>query len=213
MKLKALLLIAISLALLLSAASADVAGPRRSLAQDGCSVLDSTKPPQYMAYAYLEEVASQPKVKERQRVWLRLYNNTSCAILMDAEQAPAWVSARPVTLADGSVKNELTVIRSDAPPDGTTVELSYRIRQNARAAPMLGTFHHNVFSVRLLPGRFVKFWVPLKLFKDGSDVLMDFDYEWELRKDGGRPGGIKVFHSVYFFNEDLPEEALKQKRD
>jgi hypothetical protein len=53
----------------------NIFGQKASKNQSGCSVNDATKPSLYIAYERVEA--------DRQKVLLHLYNNTSCAIIVE----------------------------------------------------------------------------------------------------------------------------------
>jgi hypothetical protein len=103
-------------------------------------------------------------------------------------------------------------VPSDAPADGTLVELGYYVQdKRMRKAPLAARFMHVVFSVRLLPSRSIRFGVPRDDFKKGYNISVPFNYDFELNKNGLMPGlETNVFHNVYFFNDHLPNVDSQQ---
>jgi hypothetical protein len=193
-------------------AAAVLFGPITGSTQNGCTVVDSSHPPQYFSFDHVEKLDSALKGEDRKRVWLRFYNNTTCSLLLISEMEPANRQMRIIKQPNGGIRFQRVIEPPEVPSSGTPIELAYRIQDNGmRRAPVNATSKHLVFSVRLLPERFVTFHVPLKYFREGMHITMPFNYEWELDKNGFMIGGFRVFHEAKFFNGELPKELLRKK--
>ena len=180
--------------------------------QNGCALIDTSRSPQVVSFDHIEEGPSVAKWEGGARVWLRFQNNTACTLVLISEMEPGARQLKFVKLPNGRNKIEHVEGPPEIPANGTPVELSYRTQDGPmRKAPMNATSKHYVFSVRLMPGRFILFHVPLKYFKQGLHITMPFNYEWELDQNGFMHGGFRVFHEAYFFNADLPREIIGSK--
>lgn len=182
-------------------------------AQNGCVVVDKGHPPQYLSFDHLEHSSTVAKGDDPNRVWLRFYNNTSCAIVLISEMEPANRQMHIIKPPNGGVRFQRSIEPPAVPASGTPIELAYQIQDNRmRRAPMNATSKHYVFSVRLLPERFIIFHIPLSYFRQRMHIAVPFDYEWELDTNGFMIGGFHVFHEAKFFNEELPKQLLQAKR-
>ncbi len=129
----------------------------------------------------------------KERVWLRLRNNTTCGI---------WVIAQ-----NGAAKGDdagLGGVRRLQ--DGQELVDNYEV-QDARRGTEPRLHHAGPCSAHLLSGGdSVVFSVPLSIFLKGFNVSVRFSYEWE----GQRPiFGTVVDHRVFFRCSDLPEDVRK----
>ena len=157
----------------------------------GCSLVDPTRPPQFVSY----------EGKSESQIQLRLRNNTSCTIVVETDdQFPT----QPKTLPQGGSTIE-SVLTSQ---DGVRLRLHY-LTQNRRRGEVLKRGYgwgDSVFTYEILPGQSILFAVPRFHFKRGSDIAVPFAYSWDGSKSIATGVG-GVAHYVYLLVEDLPSAS------
>lgn len=162
--------------------------------QSGCTTIDANKPQLFISYERAGEGEPNHKGERRQRVWLRLHNNTNCTLLI------VTASAKITKLSDNRITFDLQ--------EGAEVIVRYDIEDKRRGkAPTpanLQDYSSGVIS-HLPAGRSIVFSVPLSMLKKQFDVAVPFRYESE---GTGTPGEGLVVHRVYFDSEKLPRELL-----
>ena len=173
--------------------------PRLSLPQDrpsqaqGYTVLDRTRPPQFITYEGTFE----------SRIQLRLRNNTSCPIIIETDDAP---NARLTRLSEGKVAIE-TVTGSR---DGLRLRVHYFIQNRYRQEGLRRGYPwgDSVFDYEIPADHSVTFQVPATQLKRRSDIAVPFAYAWEASPVVAMANGA-VTHLAYFLYEDLPRGAVQ----
>ncbi len=170
----------------------------RSANKSGCALIDKNHRAQFISYEGRAESSSEIK--------LRLRNNTDCAIFVQTDDVfPTQLRRLP----NGGIRIE-TVPGSE---DGVKLRLHYLIqdRQRQKApAPAYG-WGDSVYSYQILAGQSVIFTVPASHFRRGLDIAVPFNYSWEGDASIGMGVG-GVVHRVYFLFDDIPPNALNERR-
>ncbi|MDT7603367.1 MAG: hypothetical protein QOF61_1364 [Acidobacteriota bacterium] len=161
--------------------------------QSGCSLIEKNRPAQFITFESFNELISAVK--------FRLRNNSTCAIVVETDdKSPTKVSR----LSNGSIKIErVTDSQNEA-----LLAIHYQGQDKKRwRAPANGYgWGDSVFTYEIQAGESAFFFVPLRHLKKQLDLAVPFNYAWEGdRSIGMGVGGVA--HRVYFFFEDLPEEA------
>lgn len=166
------------------------------LARSGCSLLDKSRPAQFITYESFSGPYNEVK--------FRFTNNTTCPVTVETDDRhPTQITRQP----NGGLKIE-TVTESR---DGITIPLHYLIQDRERwRAPEPGYgWGDSVFTYDVLAGHTVLFVAPLKHFKKRLDLVVPFKHAWESNVPIGMGVG-GVTHRVYFLIEDLPKELTKK---
>jgi hypothetical protein len=178
-------------------ASSHIIAQERSVNQAGCELIDKNRPAQFVSYEGTSELSE---------VTLRLYNNTSCSIIVETDdRSPTRLSGLP----NGGVRIE-TIADSQ---DGVRLPLHYLVQdsQRRRAPEPTYGWGDSVFTYKILAGQSAVFTVPQSHFRKRLDVLVPFNYASEgSRAIGMGVGG--VVHRVYFLAGDVPEAVLRKRR-
>ena len=184
--------------MLLSMFTTSIFAQSKAPAQSGCTRIDADKAELSISYERVGEDKQNYKGKSRQRVWLRLHNNSNCALLI------VTASAKITKLPNTKITFDLQ--------EGAEVIVQYEIedkRRNRAPSPAnLQGYSSGVIS-HLPSGRSIVFSVPLSYFKQQFDVAVPFRYESE---GVGTPGQGLVVHRIYFDSDRLPNELLQQTR-
>lgn len=156
--------------------------------QAGCSLIDKSRPSQFISYEGISQSKSEVK--------LRLYNNTSCNIIVETDDRnPARLLSE-----DGVGAGNARDIQ-----DNVWLPLHYLVQDRRRwraPEPAFG-WGDSVFTYELLGGHSALFTVPLIHFRKHLDVVVPFNHAWEAdRAIGMGVGGVA--HRVYFLADDLP---------
>lgn len=186
-----------------------------SVAQDGCSAIDKSKPPLFISYAQLDDKAWDG-AKYVKGVLLKLNNNSNCTITFSAA-----VDEAPKVPGSWIVHNGKIVRRADVPfgtlNSGRRVSLYYLTKYPNKKDWVIGGFGGDVLeTVYLSGGDHVFFGVPLTNFKRGGEILLSYTYSWDeaergeiITKEKGYVRRYKtVEHYVRFIGEQLPEGTL-----
>ena len=134
---------------------------------DGCSAIDKSKPPQFISFERADERALQRRGASRRRVWLRLHNNTSCAIVVPTGSTQL---SRPL---GGGLTFDL---QQDAE---VFVDYEIQDRRRSKAPQPSGYGGDEIIISRLPPGRSVLFSIDSTHLKKGLDIVVSFRFEWE----------------------------------
>jgi hypothetical protein len=192
-----MILLTVTLNMVLLSASSNIAAQERSPNQTGCTLIDKSRPAQFISYEGTSET--------RTKVTLRLHNNTSCSIIVETDdRSPTQI----IRLPNRGVRIE-TVTSSR---DEVMLPLHYLVqdRRSRREPETAYGWGDSVYNYEILGGQSAFFTVPLTHFRKRFDLAVPFNYAWEGNRAVGRGAG-GVIHRVYFLIEDLPE-ALRRKR-
>jgi hypothetical protein len=182
--------------------------------QAGCSALDKSKPPLFISYENPADKAWAGDKYEK-GVRLRLSNNSNCSIIVSAayDQTPSFI------FKDGKLSfRKLTDKRFDSLTNGQQVSLVYLIKYPEQKYLVMGGFGGDLLdSLWLNGGDYVFFSVPLKNFKKGGELLLQYNYAWEdgevsqivTEEDGYKQRYETVEHHLRFDPHRLPKEILK----
>ncbi len=160
--------------------------------KNGCSVIDTTRPAQFIVY----------EDKSGSDIHLRLRNNSSCAIVVETDDKyPTEIKKLP----QGGVRIE-SVLESR---DGIRLLLHYLI-QNKPQGDWTRAYGwgDSVFVYEIPAGQSITFAVPAHVFKRRYNIAVPFAYAWEGKKSVAVGVG-GVVHQVQFLFEDLPPIALR----
>lgn len=169
----------------------------RASAQVGCSLIDSSKPAQFLSYEMVE--ISEPTAASKEnisQVILRFRNNSSCEVTV---------------LTSRSDQNTLLLVPGESPrlvfvdcPDGKRIKLDYEVDYQPPLPPSTETpllIDKINFEFRVPAGKSFTFTVPLFHFDHWVTVKVPFRYAWDTDTD--RPA-----HRAIFGNLDLPLEIM-----
>ena len=148
-----------------------------SRAQNACAVFDKARPSLFITYE--ESFGSD--------VWLRLHNNSTCAIIVEtSDDAPRRAGkGKPIAVH----------------------YLVHEVRKPARPAYGWGD---SVGQAELEGNDTLVFIVPLSQLKKKFGVALPFVYAWETDHVGaGFVGGLQ--HLVYFLSGDLPSGIARHR--
>jgi hypothetical protein len=167
-------------------------GQNASSTKDGCSLIDKSRPPQFIVY--------EDKLKSD--IHLRLRNNTSCAIVVETDDRyPTEIKKLP----QGGGRLE-SVLESR---DGIRLPLHYLIQDKPQSNWTRGYgWGDSVFVYDIPAGQSITFAVPASHFKRRHNIAVPFGYAWE-GKNSVAVGIGGVVHRVEFHFEDLPAVALR----
>ena len=185
-------------------------------AQTGCALIGKKSPPQYISFERMEEVSSPPKGESRERVVLRLRNNSTCDITIQLHGSEVPHALAMDKLPDGKIR--LRIASAEFPsefPDGARLnDLKYEVEYREPMPPAKKRYFQVddvVSPFLLLSSRSVLFSVPLSLFNKWIHVEVWFDYEWDqVPKEVNywRPPA----HIIFFGNENLPDEIFRRTK-
>jgi len=170
-----------------------------SISRAGCTLIEKNRSAQFITFITHEGTSESPS-----GVWLRLRNNTNCAIIVETDDVSP---ARLNRLPNGGVRVE----RITTSEDGVRLPLHYLIQDTRRwrAPEQAYGWGDSAFTYEILAGQSVVFNVPLTRFKKGYDVAVPFNYVWEGSTSVGMGVG-GVVHRVYFLAEELPKVVRRE---
>ena len=160
---------------------------------DRCSLIDTTRPPQFILY----------EGKFESQIRLRLRNNSSCQIVVETDdEYPIQFKKQP----HGGIRIE-SVLDSR---DGLLVGLHYLIQNRRRGEALKRGYGwgDSVLTYKILPGQSILFDVPATQLKRRYDIAVPFAYSWEGSRSIAMGVG-SVVHQVYFLFEALPEGSIR----
>ena len=183
------------------------------------SVTDKNKPSVYITFERFG--GSEPIVKSNEdksaRISLRLHNNTSLPIAVDANWDIRKVTPFPITLSDGG--KGVTV------SDGAELEICYEAEampqrkveeflkiQVPKQIPSyyncrLGLQRSGRSDTWIRSGNSIVFSVPQEFLTKNLKIYTLFNYEWE--SENGQMKADEPHHQVYFYSTDLPYSQQK----
>jgi len=175
-----------------------------SVAQDGCSAVDKSKPPLFISFAQLDE-QSWDGSKYVKGALLKLTNNSKCTITFSAEMDTA-----PKVPSSWILRNGKMVRRADVPfgslNSGQRVSLYYLTKYPNKKYLVIGGFGGDVLeTVYLNGGDHAFFDVPLAKFKRGGEILLPYTYSW----DEGERGQIIAKENGYVRRYETVEHYLR----
>ena len=157
-----------------------------------CSRLDKTKPPLFISF---EQVESR-------KVFLRLNNNSRCALLIPTNQIDS--SIRVVKQASGRLRVEPI----EELKDGSQVPVVYNLFNSRSSKDAVIVSDGDVVITRkLLPQQSIVFAVPLENFRKNVDVGVEISYLWE--ESGWSTVGGGFGHYVFFRSKSLPRNTIR----
>lgn len=193
-------------------------------------VIDKNKPSIYLVFDRQEEILESCTLKKKQTFRLKLQNNTTRPINIDATCA-ADLPFSKIELNDGAKVLALpngTQIRLCYQPEAITYFTSKWDKENGGiyaeiptenkvpdvayhcSCKFLGNYDNQTTSYTglwLQPGGYVFFNVPIEYLTEGLKIYTLFYYEWDFVK--GEPKRNEPRHQVYFSWNDLPKTYQK----
>jgi hypothetical protein len=136
----------------------------------------------YIGFEHTEKPEVPQSGKHVEDMWLRLYNNTKWSIRLQMRDRPSSKYGDVNLLYEVLAKNEVIV--------------------DARC--------HVCSVVNLLPGKSVRFRLPLEYLSDDRSIRISFAYEWEEGANQLNP--VEPEHYVYFDSSSLPQEPFQALR-
>ena len=150
-----------------------------------CTLVNTYRSAQYLEYERRDEAEADYGNESRERVWLRLYNNTTCPLRIPA-RTPVIIRKKP----NGTPTIDLR--------DGQEVAMDVWLT-DPDARDMYVHPGGDVRSTTTLPAaQSVTFSVAANLLKRGP-MVVTFDYEWDQRNG-------TVEHRLRLEPKDLPED-------
>src|SRR5438045_2848051 len=135
----------------------------RSPSNHGCALIDGTLAPQFIKY----------EGKSESEIYLRLRNNTSCAIIVETDDNyPTQIKKLP----QGGVTIE-SVLDSR---DGLRLRLHYLIQNRGQGETLKRAYGwgDSVFTYEIPAGQSITFSVPISTFKQRYNIAVPFGYSW-----------------------------------
>ena len=148
-----------------------------SRAQNACAVLDKARPALFITYE--KRLGSD--------VWLRLHNNSTCAIIVEtSDDAPRRAG------------------------EGKPIAVHYLVHEVRKPARPAYGWGDSVGQAALEGNDALVFIVPLTHLKKDFGVAVPFVYAWETDHVGaGFVGGLQ--HVVYYLSGDLPPGIVRHR--
>ena len=153
----------------------------------GCERIQLSRPAQYITFERSGIGKPVYNGESKDRVWLRLHNNTTC----------------PIRILGGHIHFRSDKSADMNPDNGEESTVEYHLydsRRSTEPRQWAGGDTHNVATLR--PGFSVIFDVPGSHFRQGQGVAVPFAYSW----DDNSLGHFALRHYVYLVPEDLPEK-------
>lgn len=181
-----------------------------SPSQPGCSLIDKSRDPLFITYERLDDPDPKREGTDRDRVLVRLHNNSTCNVNIETTEAEKFY--RPVPPNPTGLERVKRVYDSDL-PDGAIVPAVKFYTQDLRRtkSPKPAWGGDMFFKFCLLGGNSMLFAIPMEYLKKGNNIVVPFEYAWEtagpshkLRYSGD------VEQHVYFFSQNIPDE-IKRK--
>jgi hypothetical protein len=173
-------------------------GQEISRGKAGCSIITQGRSPVFIEYERTD--------KDGKNVWLHLYNNTSCAIIVETDDCPG---SSPELFKAKEIKNSYgtgTHYVLDSPTEGATCRVAYNYRdtKNKRAPePANYSASRDYITVTTIePGRSVRFSLDADYLRKGFDISVPFSYEWD---NDALVGVGPAEHQVFFYNMTYQE--------
>ena len=174
-------------------------GQEISRSKAGCTIIAQGQRAIFITYERTD--------KDGKKVWLHLYNNTSCAIVVESDACPR---SSPELFKAKKIKNSYgtgTHYVLDSPTEGAicTVAYNYRDTKNKRA-PEPANYSADrdyITYATIEPGRSVRFSVDAEYLNKGFDISVPFSYEWD---HDALVGVGPADHQVFYYNVVYQEE-------
>jgi hypothetical protein len=181
-----------------------------STPQLGCSLIDKSRDPLFITYERMDDPEPKREGIDRDRVLVRLHNNSTCVVLIKTMEAEKFFLPLPPnpTLMD-RVKQG---VNYDLPDGAVVPAVKYYTQDNRRSkAPEAAWGGDMFFTFRLLGSNSLLFAIPTAYLRKGYDIVVPFDYAWE--KEGERPKFLysgDVEHRVNFYGDSLPDDVKRK---
>ena len=193
--------------LILSQAAIAQDGPP---SQPGCSLIDKSRDPLFITYERVDDLDSKREGMERDRVLVRLHNNSTCVVLITTTEVERFYRAVPSNPT--GIERVKRIINSDLPDGAIVPAVKYYTQDSRRVrAPEPAWGGDMFFELRLHGSNSLLFAIPMAYLKKDKIVVVPFDYAWE--KEGERPKLLysgDVEHHVYFFSQNMPDEVKRK---
>lgn len=169
----------VSVALLLFTISPVNAGSWLTIVQREVR-LKKSQPSVYISFERIGQLKSPNPLDDRERVWLRLHNNTKWSIMLQMSAVPSQAYGDASLYYDELTKGEV----------------AFRNQCHVCTLNSLGS------------GKTLLFSIPRNILKsEGGAIRIRFSYGWENQDDVA--GGREAEHYVYFDGAKLPQSAQK----
>jgi len=166
-------------------------------AQDGCSQIDKTKPLHFISF----ERMSGEKNRD---VQLRLNNNSTCAIVVETWEDPPKRPLSEIIKDSGVCKPAMFLELKDAQHVGMFYGIYYpkgNIIQRYGAGDA-------ITAATLKGARSILFDVPLKYFKEGDELKLNFEYDWQVCRTA-QDRYVVLHQELSFYSWFLPRDLFK----
>jgi hypothetical protein len=169
--------------------------------------MDGEKGSVYVTFEKTARVSVDGSDKKVEGTIFRIYNNSSCPILLTTGDALAFYKPLPPNpTAMQRVKREIDWVL----PEGALVPyLQYQYQSRKSSGNSVGGDHF--FSFELIAGRFIRFEVPFTHLDPTfiNQLNVEFDYLWETdNKDRVKRSNVR--NRVTYFIGSLPEDVRGQ---
>ena len=187
MKIKILLTVTL-LIILRTIVSAQNASPTTA----GCVLIDSQRRDTlFLTYEKLEAAESSGSSRRGRNVLLRLTNNSTCAVLVETEDAKKFVISQSAAFTPKNIRWDFE--------DGVVVpELKFYTQDDEHSRSPKSHSGDFFFVFRLPGNRSILFAVPEDYFRECNDIVVPFNFEWE------RNGSPSLQHRVSFVTRGIP---------
>ncbi|HKP83800.1 MAG TPA: hypothetical protein VJT69_17425 [Pyrinomonadaceae bacterium] len=138
------------------------------------------KPSVYITFERVGQLKAPDPGDEKERVWLRLHNNTRWPIMLDMSAVPSGEYGDAGLFYEEVLKGEVT----------------FRMQCHVCTLNSLG------------PGKSLLFSIPQAGLAKERAIRVRFSYSWEDQNDVA--GGRETEHYVYFHAEKLPQSVQER---
>jgi hypothetical protein len=174
-----------------------VFGQSEILAQTGCSLVDKTKPLLFISFERLVG-------KKNSDAQLRLNNNSTCTIVIDTYEEPPKRTLSEI-MRDRGICQPSKLLELQ---DGSHVGMFYSIKLPHRNLTQAFGAGDVITPANLKSGGSILINVPLKYFKDGGELRIHFQYDWEACSPT-QDKYVIMYHEISFYPWFIPKDVLK----
>lgn len=166
-----------------------------------CSLIDKSRDALFITYEQMTKLKIDDR-KIQEGVLLRLYNNSTCSVLITTGSAEKFL--RPLPENPTVIQRIKREVDYDLPDDVLVPDIQYRYVTSRENGTSVGG--DNFYGFRLLGKHSLLFEVPLKHFdlSLASKIILTFHYAWE-KENRAMNNYQSVENTVQFWAGELPK--------
>jgi hypothetical protein len=180
----------------------------------GCSLIDKSRDLLFITYERMDDPDLKRQGIDRDRILVRLHNNSTCPIVIQTTDAEKFFIPKPPNLSVIEKIKRPTEIRWDLSEGEIVPAVTFYIQDERRSKVPKATWGGDVFyGFHVLGGRTILFPIPLAYLRKGNDIIVPFNFAWEDER--GKPAPKMIFsgdvkHLVYFYKSHVPADVLRK---